>query len=545
MTASPSSSSSFSATNATAAAGVPAAAADTDTDDPNLANLRRLGAQARLGGGQRRIDQQHARGKLTARERLDLLMDAGTFREIDRFVTHRATDFGLADRTFLGDAVVTGAGRIDGRQVFAYAQDFTVFGGSLSEAVGQKIGKVMDLAAKTGCPMIGICDSGGARIQEGALSLAAYGDIFLRNTLYSGVVPQISVIMGPSAGGAVYSPAITDYIFMVRGAGQMYITGPDVVRAVTGEEVTHEQLGGADAHAGRSGVAHFVADTEEDCLADVRRLIGFLPLNNLDDPPAYRAADPSDRSDEGLRVIVPPEPNRPYDMREIIYRIIDDADFMEVQAGYAPNVTVGFGRMAGRTVGLVGNQPAYLAGALDINASGKAARFVRFCDCFNIPLVTLVDVPGFMPGVEQEYGGIIRHGAKLIYAYAEATVPKVAVITRKAYGGAYIVMSSKHLRSDINLAWPGAEIAVMGPDGAVNIIYREEIAQAADPEARRAELIADYQRRFTNPYVAANRGYLDDVIDPAETRPTIIRALETLHNKRDTMPAKKHGNIPL
>ena len=546
MTASPSSSSSPNTATATGggAAGVPAAA-DTDADDPNLANLRRLEAQARLGGGQRRIDQQHARGKLTARERLDLLMDAGTFREIDRFVTHRATDFGLADRTFLGDAVVTGAGRIDGRQVFAYAQDFTVFGGSLSEAVGQKIGKVMDLAAKTGCPMIGICDSGGARIQEGALSLAAYGDIFLRNTLYSGVVPQISVIMGPSAGGAVYSPAITDYIFMVRGAGQMYITGPDVVRAVTGEEVTHEQLGGADAHAGRSGVAHFVADNEEDCLADVRRLIGFLPLNNLDDPPAYRAADPSDRSDEGLRVIVPPEPNRPYDMREIIYRIIDDADFMEVQAGYAPNVAVGFGRMAGRTVGLVGNQPAYLAGALDINASGKAARFVRFCDCFNIPLVTLVDVPGFMPGVEQEYGGIIRHGAKLIYAYAEATVPKVAVITRKAYGGAYIVMSSKHLRSDINLAWPGAEIAVMGPDGAVNIIYREEIAQAADPEARRAELIADYQRRFTNPYVAANRGYLDDVIDPAETRPTIIRALETLHNKRDTMPAKKHGNIPL
>ena len=527
------------------AATTTAAATVADTDDPNLANLRRLEAQARLGGGQRRIDQQHARGKLTARERLNLLMDAGTFREIDRFVTHRATDFGLADRTFLGDAVVTGAGRIDGRQVFAYAQDFTVFGGSLSEAVGQKIGKVMDLAAKTGCPMIGICDSGGARIQEGALSLAAYGDIFLRNTLYSGVVPQISVIMGPSAGGAVYSPAITDYIFMVRGAGQMYITGPDVVRAVTGEDVTHEQLGGADAHAGRSGVAHFVADNEEDCLADVRRLIGFLPLNNLDDPPAYRAADPSDRSDEGLRVIVPPEPNRPYDIREIIYRIIDDADFMEVQAGYAPNVTVGFGRMAGRTVGLVGNQPAYLAGALDINASGKAARFVRFCDCFNIPLVTLVDVPGFMPGVEQEYGGIIRHGAKLIYAYAEATVPKVAVITRKAYGGAYIVMSSKHLRSDINLAWPGAEIAVMGPDGAVNIIYREEIAQAADPEARRAELIADYQRRFTNPYVAANRGYLDDVIDPAETRPTIIRALETLHNKRDTMPAKKHGNIPL
>ncbi len=518
---------------------------EATTTDPNLDNLRQLGEQAELGGGQGRIDQQHRRGKLTARERLALMMDAGTFQEIDRFVTHRTTDFGLADRTFLGDAVVTGYGNIDGRQVFAYAQDFTVFGGSLSEAVGQKICKAMDLAAKTGCPMIGICDSGGARIQEGALSLAAYGDIFLRNTLYSGVVPQISVIMGPSAGGAVYSPAITDFIFMVRGTGQMYITGPDVVRAVTGEDVTHEQLGGADAHAARSGVAHFVYDSEEDCLAELRRLIGFLPLNNLDDPPGYRTADPVNRADETLRDTVPPEPNRPYDVREIIYQIIDDEDFMEVQAGYAPNVVVGFGRMAGRTVGLVGNQPAFLAGALDINASAKASRFVRFCDCFNVPLVTLVDVPGFMPGTEQEYGGIIRHGAKLIYAYAEATVPKVAVVTRKAYGGAYIVMSSKHLRADVNLAWPSAEIAVMGPDGAVNIIYREEIGNAENPEQRRAELIADYQERFTNPYVAANRGYLDDVIDPAQTRPTIIRALEMLQNKRDTLPAKKHGNIPL
>ena len=513
--------------------------------DRNLETLLRLGEQAELGGGQRRIEQQRQRGKQTARERLGALLDPGSFREIDRFVTHRATDFGLGERTFLGDAVVTGYGDIDGRQVFAYAQDFTVLGGSLSEAVGQKICKVMDLAAKTGCPMIGICDSGGARIQEGALSLAAYGDIFLRNTLYSGVVPQISVIMGPSAGGAVYSPAITDFIFMVRGTGQMYITGPEVVRAVTGEEVTHEQLGGADAHASRSGVAHFVADSEPDCLAELRRLIGFLPLNNLDDPPAYRSADPVGRADAALRTIVPPEPNRPYDVREIIYRIIDDADFMEVQAGYAPNLVVGFGRMAGRTVGLVGNQPAFLAGALDINASAKASRFVRFCDCFNVPLVTLVDVPGFMPGTEQEYGGIIRHGAKLIYAYAEATVPKVAVITRKAYGGAYIVMSSKHLRSDVNLAWPGAEIAVMGPDGAVNIIYREEIAKAADPERRRRELIADYQERFTNPYVAANRGYLDDVLDPAQTRPAVIRALDMLQSKRDTLPAKKHGNIPL
>ena len=516
-----------------------------DAASPQLARLLQMGAQAQLGGGQRRIDQQHQRGKLTARERLELLFDAGTFQELDRFVTHRTTDFGLADRTVLGDAVVTGYGNVDGRQVFAYAQDFTVFGGSLSEVVGQKICKVMDLAAKTGCPMIGICDSGGARIQEGALSLAAYGDIFLRNTIYSGVVPQISVIMGPSAGGAVYSPAITDFIFMVRGAGQMYITGPDVVRAVTGEDVTHEQLGGAETHGARSGVAHFVYDTEHDCLDELRRLIGFLPLNNLDDPPAYRAADPSNRADDDLRAIVPPEPNRPYDLREIINRIVDDADFMEVQPAYAANVVVGFARMAGRTVGIVGNQPAYLAGVLDINASAKASRFVRFCDCFNIPLVTLVDVPGFMPGTEQEYGGIIRHGAKLIYAYAEATVPKIAVITRKAYGGAYIVMSSKHLRSDINLAWPGAEIAVMGPDGAVNIIYREEIAHAADPDARRAELIADYQERFTNPYVAANRGYLDDVIDPAQTRPVIIRALSMLRDKRETMPAKKHGNIPL
>ena len=513
--------------------------------DQNLENLLRLAEQAELGGGQRRIDQQHRRGKMTARERLGALMDDGTFQEIDRFVTHRTTDFGLADRTFLGDAVVTGYGNIDGRQVFVYAQDFTVFGGSLSEVVGQKICKVMDLAAKTGCPMIGICDSGGARIQEGALSLAAYGDIFLRNTMYSGVVPQISVIMGPSAGGAVYSPAITDFIFMVRGTGQMYITGPDVVRAVTGEDVTHEQLGGADAHASRSGVAHFVYDSEEECLEELRRLISFLPLNNLDDPPGFLTTDPIDRTDEVLRSVVPPEPNRPYDIREIIYHIIDDEDFMEVQAGYAPNVVVGFGRMAGRTVGLVGNQPAYLAGVLDINASAKAARFVRFCDCFNVPLVTLVDVPGFMPGTDQEYGGIIRHGAKLIYAYAEATVPKVAIITRKAYGGAYIVMSSKHLRSDVNLAWPSAEIAVMGPDGAVNIIYREEIGNADDPDTRRAELIADYQERFTNPYVAANRGYLDDVIDPAATRPTVIRALAMLQNKRDTLPAKKHGNIPL
>jgi propionyl-CoA carboxylase beta chain len=403
----------------------------------------------------------------------------------------------------------------------------------------------MDLAGKTGCPVVGINDSGGARIQEGVLSLGAYGEIFLRNTLYSGVVPQISVIMGPAAGGAVYSPAITDFIFMVRGTGQMYITGPDVVKAVTGAEVTHEELGGADSHATRSGVAHFVHESEDECLDEVRRLLGFLPANNLDDPPLVATNDPADRADPELRYLVPDEPNRPYDMRDIIYRVVDDAEFMEVQPNFAPNVVIGFGRLRGRAVGIVGNQPSYLAGVLDINASAKAARFVRCCDCFNIPLITLIDVPGFMPGVDQEYGGIIRHGAKLIYAYAEATVPKIAVITRKAYGGAYIVMSSKHLRSDINLAWPGAEIAVMGPDGAVNIIYREQIAQAEDPDQTRQQLIQDYQNKFTNPYIAAAAGFLDDVIDPAQTRSSIIKALEMLQTKRDTLPAKKHGNIPL
>jgi propionyl-CoA carboxylase beta chain len=513
--------------------------------DQKLETLQQMRQQAYKGGGQQRIDQQHSRGKLTARERLAKLMDEGTFQEIDPFVTHRSTDFGLADRKFPGDAVVTGYGRVDGRQIFAFAQDFTVFGGSLSEVVGQKICKVMDLAGKTGYPLVGLNDSGGARIQEGALSLAAYGDIFLRNTLYSGVIPQISVIMGPSAGGAVYSPAITDFIFMVRGTGQMYITGPDVVKAVTGAEVTHEQLGGADSHATHSGVAHFVCESEEECLEEVRRLLSFLPSNNLDDPPVFAADDPANRSDQELRYLVPDETNRPYDIRDIVYRIVDEEEFLEVQPACAANVVVGFARFGGRSVGIIGNQPAYLAGVLDIDASAKAARFVRFCDCFNIPLVTLVDVPGFMPGVEQEYGGIIRHGAKLIYAYAEATVPKVSIITRKAYGGAYIVMSSKHLRADINLAWPSAEIAVMGPDGAVNIIYRERIAQAEDPQRVRQELTREYQDRFTNPYIAASRGYIDDVIDPAETRPNIIKALEMLQNKRDTLPAKKHGNIPL
>ena len=525
--------------------------------DQKLEALNEMRLQAQLGGGQQRIDQQHSRGKLTARERLIHLLDEGSFQEIGSFVTHRTTEFGLAGRTFLGDAVVTGFGTVQGRRIFAYAQDFTVFGGSLSEVVGQKICKVMDLAGKTGCPVVGLNDSGGARIQEGADSLAAYGDIFLRNTRYSGVVPQISVIMGPSAGGAVYSPAITDFIFMVQGTGQMYITGPDVVKAVTGADVTHEELGGADSHATRSGVAHFVYPNEEECLEEVRRLLGFLPSNSAEDPPIYSSGDSPNRLEPGLRYLIPDESNRPYDVRDIIGLIVDrqehpgadglevQEEFMEVQERYAPNVVVGFGRFNGRSVGIVGNQPAYLAGVLDINASAKAARFVRFCDCFNIPLVTLVDVPGFMPGVEQEYGGIIRHGAKLIYAYAEATVPKISVITRKAYGGAYIVMSSKHLSSDINLAWPSAEIAVMGPDGAVNIIYREAISQSEDPQQTRQELTQDYQERFTNPYVAASRGYLDDVIDPAETRVKIIQALDILPDKRDSLPAKKHGNIPL
>ena len=510
-----------------------------------MVTLEQMRQEAQKGGGQDRIDAQHGSGKLTARERMALLMDEGSFVEMDTFVTHRATDFGLADRKFLGDAVVTGYGRVDGRQVFAFGQDFTVFGGSLSEAVSQKICKVMDLAAKTGCPLVGLNDSGGARIQEGVTSLAAYGDIFLRNTLFSGVIPQISVIVGPAAGGAVYSPAITDFVFMVSGTGQMYITGPDVIKAVTGEEVTHEDLGGAVAHATRSGVAQFVYETEEECIAEVRRLLGFLPGNNLDDGPLVVTGDGAGQADPDLASLVPDDANRPYDVRDIIYRVVDDEEFMEVHQSFAPNIVVGFGRMDSRTVGIVGNQPQHLAGVLDIDASNKAARFVRFCDCFNIPLVTLVDVPGFMPGVDQEYGGIIRHGAKLIYAYAEATVPKVCVIMRKAYGGAYIVMSSKHLRSDVNLVWPSAEIAVMGAEGAVNIIYRREISGSGDPDQTRKELVADYQEKFTNPFVAANRGFVDDVIDPAETRPRLIRALEMLQNKQDTLPAKKHGNIPL
>ncbi|MFQ5827356.1 MAG: acyl-CoA carboxylase subunit beta [Dehalococcoidia bacterium] len=513
--------------------------------EDKIDRLAQLREQARQGGGEKRIKAQHDRDKLTARERLALLLDEGSFQELDSFVTHRTIEFGLGDQKHLGDAVVTGYGLVGGRTVFVFAQDFTVFGGSLSEVVAEKICKVMDLAMKNGAPMIGLNDSGGARIQEGVASLKGYGDIFLRNTLSSGVIPQVSVIMGPSAGGAVYSPAITDFIFMVRGTSQMYITGPDVIKAVTAEEITHEDLGGAMAHAAKSGVAHFVAESDQECLGEVRRLLSFLPQNNMEDPPQLPPTDDPERRDEELLTLVPDSPTKAYDMKQVIARVVDNGDLMEVHRRFAPNMIVGFARMNGRPVGIVAQQPSHAAGVIDINASDKAARFVRFCDAFNIPLVTFADVPGFMPGVEQEYGGIIRHGAKLIYAYAEATVPKVSVITRKAYGGAYIVMSSKHLRGDINYVWPGAEIAVMGPEGAVNIVFREAIAKAENPEETRRKLVAEYQDRFANPYVAASRGYVDDVIDPRATRPYLIRALEMLENKWDTNPPKKHGNIPL
>lgn len=515
------------------------------TNAPKIEKLRELREEAKLGGGQKRIDSQHAKGKLTARERLDLLLDEGSFQELDMFVTHRCTDFGMEKTRPLGDSVVTGWGTIDGRLVYVFAQDFTVFGGSVSKVHGEKICKVMDLAMKNGAPLIGVNDSGGARIQEGVDSLWAYGEIFTCNTLASGVIPQISVIMGPCAGGAVYSPAITDFIFMVEETSHMFITGPEVIRAVTGEEVTQEALGGAEAHSVKSGVAHFMGADEPQTLAMARRLLSFLPPNNMEDPPRVDPTDDPGRVDERLDTLVPDDPSKPYDMKDIILRVVDDGDFMEVHEHYATNLIVGFARMDGRPVGIVAQQPKVLAGVIDINAAGKGARFIRFCDCFNIPLVTFCDTPGFMPGVAQEHGGIIRHGAKMLYAYAEATVPKVAVITRKAYGGAYIVMSSKHLRGDINYAWPSAEIAVMGPEGAVNIISRQEIQEAEDPEVRRSELLEDYRDKFANPYVAASRGYIDDVIEPHETRLRVINALEMLQNKRDTNPPKKHGNVPL
>lgn len=506
-------------------------------------NARR--EKSRQGGGAARIDAQHAKGKLTAHERIDLLFDEGTFEEIDAFVQHRATEFGMAEKKYLGDAVVTGYGKISGRLAFVYAQDFTVIGGTLSEVVAEKICKVMDMAASSGAPMIGLIDSGGARIQEGIDSLAGYSAIFQRNVRFSGVIPQISAMLGPAAGGAVYSPALTDFIMMVRGTGQLYITGPDVVKSATGEVVSHEDLGGAEAHASKSGVCQFVWESEQECIDQIRRLLSFLPQNNMEEPPRQRTEDDPLRRDRGLLHVVPDNPNQPYDMMDILLQVVDDGEFMPVHELYARNIIVGFARFDGRPVGIVAQQPDNLAGLLDINASTKAARFIRFCDAFNIPIVTFIDVPGYMPGTVQEHGGIIKHGAKLLYAYAEATVPKISVLIRKAYGGAYIAMSSKNLKGDINYAWPTGQIAVMGAAGAVNIVYRDEIMRAADPEAKRAELIEEYERLFMNPYVAASRGLIDDVIDPTDTRPKIVRALEMLENKRDTLPPKKHGSIPL
>ena len=510
-----------------------------------LKRLEALRADSEQGGGKARIAAQHERGKLSARERLDLLLDDGSFVELDRFVTHRSTDFGLADKKFLGDGVVTGYGTIHGRLVYVFSQDFTVFGGSLSETHAEKIVKLQELALKNGAPIIGLNDSGGARIQEGVVSLGGYADIFLRNTLASGVIPQISVILGPCAGGAVYSPAITDFIYMVRGTSYMFVTGPNVVKTVTHEDIDMEGLGGADVHASRSGVAHFAVDSEPECLASVRELLHFLPQNNTEVPPSRSGVDAHDRQDEKLLEIVPDNANQPYDMRDVITAVVDDGDFYEVHARFAENLLVGFAHLGGHAVGIVANQPAVLAGVLDIDASDKGARFVRFCDAFNIPLVVLEDVPGFLPGVAQEHGGIIRHGAKLLYAFSEATVPKVTVITRKAYGGAYDVMNSKHIRGDLNLAWPQAEIAVMGPKGAVEILYRKEIADAEDPQAAADARIEEYRETFAHPYIAAARGYVDDVIDPRETRPRLISALDMLRNKRDENPARKHGNIPL
>ena len=508
-----------------------------------LLHHRRL--ESEQGGGEARLRAQREKGKLSARERLELLLDEGSFVELDRFVVHRSTDFGLETQKFYGDGVVTGHGKIDGRLVYVFSQDFTVFGGSLSEAFAEKIVKIMDLAMRNGAPVIGLNDSGGARIQEGVVSLGGYAEIFLRNTLASGVIPQISAILGPCAGGAVYSPAITDFIYMVRGTSYMFVTGPNVVKTVTHEDVTMEALGGADTHAATSGVAHFACDSEPECLERIRELFRFIPSNNLVDPPRGSGTDPRDRRDESLLSIVPDNANKPYDMHEVIGRVVDDSEFYEVHREYAGNIICGFAHLGGFSVGVVANQPAVLAGVLDISASLKAARFIRFCDAFNIPLVTFEDVPGFLPGVSQEHGGIIKHGAKLLYAYCEATVPKLTVITRKAYGGAYDVMSSKHIRGDFNVAWPTAEIAVMGPKGAVEILFRKEIAESAD-EARATEArIEEYREKFAHPYIAAGRGYLDDIIDPRDTRPALIDALESLRTKRDKNPPKKHGNIPL
>ncbi|HLH65271.1 MAG TPA: acyl-CoA carboxylase subunit beta [Solirubrobacteraceae bacterium] len=516
-----------------------------ETFAEKLDELRRLRDEVIHHATSAAVDKQHEKGKLTARERIDLLLDPGSFQELDTFVRHRTVEFDMQRNRPWGDAVVTGHGTIDGRRVCVFSQDFTVFGGSLGEVMSEKMCKIMDLAAKIGCPVIGINDSGGARIQEGVVSLGAYGDVFLRNVRCSGVIPQISLVMGPCAGGAVYSPAITDFIFMVKETSHMFITGPEVIRTVTGEEVGFEELGGAMAHSTKSGVAHFAADDERACLEDARYLLSFLPQNNLELPPRVAPTDDPLREEPGLDEIVPDSPNRPYDMREVIRMVVDDGEFLEVHEHFARNIVCGFARLDGYSVGVVGNQPSQLAGVLDIDSSEKAARFIRTCDAFNIPIVTFCDVPGFLPGTTQEWGGIIRHGAKLLYAYAEATVPKVTIITRKAYGGAYDVMGSKHLAADFNFAWPTAEVAVMGPEGAVNIIYRRDIAGSPTPEERRRKLIDDYKAHFANPYVAAERGYIDDVIVPHETRPRVITALRTLQTKREPGPRRKHGNIPL
>ncbi|MCL4258636.1 MAG: acyl-CoA carboxylase subunit beta [Anaerolineales bacterium] len=515
------------------------------TKPSKIEELQELRIQSQQGGGPARVEAQHKQGRLTARERLDLFLDKGSFREVDAFVKHRTHAFGLEKQQILSDSVVTGWGTVDGRLVYVFSQDFTVFGGSLSEVHAEKIIKVMEMAIKNGAPVIGLNDSGGARIQEGVVSLGGYADIFLRNTMASGVIPQISAIMGPCAGGAVYSPALTDFIFMVRNSSYMFVTGPEVVKSVTHEEVSFEDLGGASVHASTSGVCHVVGDSEADTLFLIRKLLSYLPQNNLEDPPFKPSKDNPLRREEALDSLVPDDPSKPYDIKEVIRMVVDEGAFYEIHDQFAQNIVVGFSRLGGHVVGIIANQPMVLAGVLDIDASDKAARFVRFCDAFNIPLLTLVDVPGFMPGTAQEHNGIIRAGAKLLYAYCEATVPKLTVVTRKAYGGAYDVMSSKHIRGDVNLAWPTAEIAVMGPDGAVNIIFRKEIAEAKDPVARKAELVAEYRQEFANPYVAASRGFIDDVIQPSDTRPRLINALEMLTNKRDSNPARKHGNIPL
>ena len=513
--------------------------------EQKLEELKRRDTLAEAGGGEERRQRQHQEGKMSARERINFLLDEGSFEETDKLVTHRTTDFGMADQKPLGDGFITGYGRIEGRLVFVFAQDFTVFGGSLSESNAAKICKIMDLAMRVGAPVIGLNDSGGARIQEGVRSLAGYADIFLRNTLASGVVPQISAIMGPCAGGAVYSPAITDFVMMVNKTSYLFITGPDVIKAVTHEDVTKDELGGAVTHNEVSGVAHFLAHDDAECLSMVRELFSFIPSNNLEDPPRRPCSDPPDRADSKLDSIIPDESNKPYDIKDVIHAVVDDGYFFEVHEHYAGNIVVGFARLNGRSVGIVANQPAVLAGTLDINASVKAARFVRFCDAFNIPLITFEDVPGFLPGTQQEYGGIIKHGAKLLYAFAEATVPKLTVITRKAYGGAYCVMASKHIRTDVNYAWPTAEVAVMGPEGAVDIVYKRELQKAGNKEAERARRIEEFRESFANPYIVAERGYVDAVIQPRETRKRLIDALEMLQGKRDKNPPKKHGNIPL